>query len=212
MRKPIVFRAFVCLEVLLVVALVILLIAAAAPNLYEARTRSEVSRVRADLRSMSRALSSYVVDWLVPPPGANHLTRFGCPGYLGAMPSYANARGQCRLTTPVAYISSLPPDPFAYNVVFAFPVPQYSSLFGYNTYYCPALPKKDRDAFAAGYTWSLHSPGPSRNADRSIAGVILGVVSPYPGEVSYAYDPSNGTLSFGWIIRTNKGEFSVPEP
>ncbi|MCX7012093.1 MAG: hypothetical protein NTW86_05930 [Candidatus Sumerlaeota bacterium] len=39
--------------------------------------------------------------------------------------------------------------------------------------------------------------------------MVLGMYNATPGMVNGAYDPSNGSLSWGWIMRTNKGAFSV---
>ncbi|MCX7014110.1 MAG: hypothetical protein NTW86_16425 [Candidatus Sumerlaeota bacterium] len=40
--------------------------------------------------------------------------------------------------------------------------------------------------------------------------ILNGTPQTDPTNTSWSYDPSNGTVSFGWIIRTNKGEFRVP--
>jgi prepilin-type N-terminal cleavage/methylation domain-containing protein len=53
---------FTLIELLIVVAIIAILAAIAVPNFLEAQVRSKVSRVAADMRSMTTALASYYVD------------------------------------------------------------------------------------------------------------------------------------------------------
>jgi prepilin-type N-terminal cleavage/methylation domain-containing protein len=110
------FRGFTLIELLIVVAIIAILAAIAVPNFLEAQTRAKVSRVKSDMRSLATALESYAVDnRSYPPPieyeplgGGNWKIDEGeTIPYEGFM-SY-------RLTTPVAYISSLPIDVFEEN-------------------------------------------------------------------------------------------------
>ena len=55
-------KAFTLIELLIVVAIIAILAAIAVPNFLEAQTRSKISRVRSDLRSLATALESYCVD------------------------------------------------------------------------------------------------------------------------------------------------------
>ena len=64
-------RGFTLIELLIVVAIIAILAAIAVPNFLEAQTRSKVSRVKADQRSITTALESYVVDTNKYPPGIN---------------------------------------------------------------------------------------------------------------------------------------------
>jgi hypothetical protein len=65
-------------------------------------------------------------------------------------------------------------------------------------------------AAAKNYSWWLYSYGPSRDAQssagayRMYAEYIIGA-SWHPLDI---YDPTNGTVSHGMIIRTNKGEYT----
>ena len=59
---------FTLIELLIVVAIIAILAAIAAPNLLEAQTRSKVSRVHADMRSISTGLEAYRVDNSHYPP------------------------------------------------------------------------------------------------------------------------------------------------
>lgn len=103
MKKPAVFKAFTLIELLIVVAIIAILAAIAVPNFLEAQTRSKVSRVAADQRSLATAIESYYVDnnrypeSIDPATGSTFVPRI---------------RSYIRLTTPIAYISSAFPDPF----------------------------------------------------------------------------------------------------
>ena len=90
---------FTLVELLIVVAIISILAAIAVPNMLEAQIRSKVSRAKADMRTLSFALEAYRTD-------NNHYPE-----------TYVTTRWQrfIMLTTPIAYISSVPRDPF--NVV-----------------------------------------------------------------------------------------------
>jgi type II secretion system protein G len=106
-------RAFTLIELLIVVAIIAILAAIAVPNFLEAQTRSKVSRVKADLRSLATAMEAYSVDFNKYPTPSDLQGHF--------MPNPASAitvnpmetRVPVLLTTPIAYISSRPEDPFA---------------------------------------------------------------------------------------------------
>jgi prepilin-type N-terminal cleavage/methylation domain-containing protein len=107
-------RAFTLIELLIVVAIIAILAAIAVPNFLEAQTRAKVSAGKAALRTMELGLESYAVDnnkypyteiigttpWL--PPG-------------GTPRSYPQA--ECGgLTSPIAYLSTLPNDSFKHDI------------------------------------------------------------------------------------------------
>lgn len=55
-------KGFTLIELLIVVAIIAILAAIAVPNFLEAQTRAKISRAKSDLRTVSTALESYVVD------------------------------------------------------------------------------------------------------------------------------------------------------
>ncbi len=78
---------FTLIALLIVVAIIALLAAIAVPNFLEAQTRARISAVKADQRTGDRALNSYRVDYNTIP--------------------YTDILGVIfRLTTPVAHLSS----------------------------------------------------------------------------------------------------------
>lgn len=55
-------KGFTLIELLIVVAIIAILAAIAVPNFLEAQTRAKVSRVKADMRSAATAIEAYYVD------------------------------------------------------------------------------------------------------------------------------------------------------
>ena len=93
-------RGFTLIELLIVVAIIAILAAIAVPNFLEAQTRSKVSRVKADFRTLATAIESYRVDYGTYGPGST---------------SDPNRFGYTLLKEPIAYVTSIPTDPFATN-------------------------------------------------------------------------------------------------
>jgi prepilin-type N-terminal cleavage/methylation domain-containing protein len=172
-------RGFTLIELLIVVAIIAILAAIAVPNFLEAQTRSKVSRVKADQRSIATALESYAVDQnLAYPP------TYICEGSRPAMKDWL-ARF-IPLTTPVAYIASVPDDTFKIMAGTAF---NYRA-FNYDdaaSYLCAGagLPLYPWMPISFTYRkWQIVSTGPDLKLDWSAL-----------------YDPTNGTISNGDIFR-----------
>ena len=89
---------FTLIELLIVVAIIAILAAIAVPNFLEAQVRAKVSRAKADLRTIATGIESYAVDYNAPPPNPDPQDGFNVTPF--------------QLTTPVAYLSSRPTDPF----------------------------------------------------------------------------------------------------
>ena len=124
---------FTLIELLIVVAIIAILALIAVPNFLEAQTRSKVSRAHADIRSLVVAIEAYVVDYnnAFPDgndPGIPQMTfedETGIPSDMlpGTGPGSGGEpyrRGLLRtyrrwspLTTPVAYMTSIPIDSFS---------------------------------------------------------------------------------------------------
>ena len=211
-------KGFTLIELLIVIAIIAILALIAVPNFLEAQVRAKVSRCHADMRSLANAIEMYTVDWGRPIPGRTEVNTRGChdPIFDDFHQGGASAKTmycQAKLTTPIAYITQPPQDPF-----YVLPGNSTTDFVEHRPYHmyafvCPAmLDKSDLDnrntnaisAAAAGYTWILYTRGPSKLG----AGTARRAIYQNPPKGDDAtYDPSNGTLSKGWIIRTNKGGF-----
>jgi len=178
-------RAFTLIELLVVVAIIAILAAIALPNFLEAQARAKVSRAHADLRTIAVALESYRVD-LNQYPAENYLSPelvndSGNP----ALPNRVKLRP---LTTPVAYITSLPVDPFASaeDPLNMLPPPIYhyaalnDALYPNANFFFGANPENRYSL------WVIQSNGPDRDPEPF----------QYP-----LYDPTNGTISRGNVLR-----------
>ena len=87
------------IELLIVVAIIAILAAIAVPNFLEAQTRSKVSACKTDMRAMQLAQEAYNVDNQVYVPD-------NFPGQQTDVDSFKF------LSTPIAYITSVPTSPF----------------------------------------------------------------------------------------------------
>lgn len=107
-------RAFTLIELLIVVAIIAILAAIAVPNFLEAQTRSKISRAVADMRSVTTAIEAYIVDYNREPKVTSPIEvpddEFSA--WWGFVPS--------AITTPVAYMSSMPTMPFKDEAVTGF--------------------------------------------------------------------------------------------
>jgi len=86
-------QGFTLIELLIVVAIIAILAAIAVPNFLEAQTRSKVTRVKAELRTIALALGCYAIDNNKFPP------KWGQDGT-------GNAYFPDLLTTPIGYLKS----------------------------------------------------------------------------------------------------------
>jgi len=199
--------AFTLIELLIVVAIIAILAAIAVPNFLEAQVRSKVSRVKADMRTVATALESYVVDNNVYPPAWEAFTTGAVWGTFNTPPFHS--RVPSLVTTPVAYLTSLPEDPFraveptALGTGF---LGQFSKRFVYYNFrynFVNVAPPPAQNTFAIASTiagpWLLYSVGPDRDEWNRPDGLTGGLVAI---RVYRDYDPTNGTISLGNIFRT----------
>jgi prepilin-type N-terminal cleavage/methylation domain-containing protein len=189
-------RAFTLIELLIVVAIVAILTAIAVPNFLEATVRCRVARTHNDLRAMATALESYRVD----------NTQYPRATLLMSLP-----RRLVPLTTPVAYMAGLPHDPcFRRDSGSPFVVdPEYCYSSG-NIYF-GASSQFDRPEYL-GTIYSLAGRGPDNDI------VVGGYCMAHPialdnrTGVLGTYDPTNGTLSSGDILRLSSGTLGRDRP
>jgi len=177
MRSPHQKGAFTLIELLIVVAIIAILAVIAVPNFLEAQTRAKVSRVQTEMRSMAVALEAYRVDNhayppcinpVLVPPGAGQGWRILIP-----------------LTTPVAYLTSIPMD------VWSSPGGgKKRAGYKYQEKEClkDQLEASGNCVWAKNepHLWMLSSKGPDMVWD---------------DDPKSPYDPTNGTVSAGDIFR-----------
>lgn len=176
---------FTLIELLIVVAIIAILAAIAIPNFLAAQTRSKVSRAQTDMRTIVTGLESYRVDESSYPRG---FTAW----------SQSEWDPLTKLTTPVAYITSVPKDIFFLPLAAGYNVYTYPGG-GPGPYWYWDIPKEDPNfGLQAGYyrhaAWRLASAGPDTRHGDGTNGDIY--------EVNWLdYDPTNGTVSRGEIMR-----------
>ncbi len=199
-------KGFTLIELLIVVAIIAILAAIAVPNFLEAQVRSKVSRVKADFRSISTAIESYMVDHNHYPPD-HYAPQF-------------RLEDVWELTTPIAYLTSVDhTDPFVPRKVIS-----VYSLRGYQYFSCdlghdPQNRGWGRILYDGGQldvlptTAILKSFGPNAGhgehpylGDDGGEWIILKADTPstnphYGYQIDRIYDPTNGTVSWGDIVR-----------
>lgn len=174
---------FTLIELLIVVAIIGILAAIAVPNFLNAQVRAKVARAQSDLRAMATAIEMYTLDNNAPPPSTN-------PSMTPSDTTYGYMR--FNLTTPVAYLSSgLLPDPF----VNQWDEKTQANNEQYYTYHNLKMltqhelfPQYMEDFYG---TWRALSYGPDQTYANGSYGVRI-------------YDSSNGIVSFGNIIISQK--------
>ena len=232
-RKKLFLAGFTLIELLVVVAIIAILAAIAVPNLIEAQTRSKVSRAKADMRSIATALEAYQTDHNRYPPNSD--LRYG----FNVTPR--------EMSTPIAYLSIRPIDPFKLgkglgrlnpNVADEEIFYDYYEILTANEFIKQAMEGRNlfilcvdasgplanavnRGALYKYGPWLQWSVGPDSEfwiAGDDFASPISpanGLKAPAHPPWGYSfdvpYDPTNGTVSFGNIIRTYKQpEGTVP--
>ena len=225
-------KGFTLIELLIVVAIIAILAAIAVPNFLEAQTRAKVSRSKADIRSIAIAIEAYRLDnnKYFPPdqtrqPFANYDswgdifslwwlrviwtntsgTPYVTPAYLGAF-----------LTTPIAYMTDVPLDPFNSNYDqrsahqgWSNHVEEGAAFYG-NAMNNSVLNMRTPSTFITDVGYFLFNIGPdlrynlqwAQQRGRSSGKMVWEF--PNGGQLNL-YDPTNGTISAGEIYYAGRG-------
>ncbi len=184
--------AFTLIELLMVVAIIAVLAAIAVPNFLEAMTRSKVSRAASDLRTVATSLETYAID-------------------NNAYPEPLE-----RLSSPIAYIAdAYSPDVFA-NPEGWFALGYVQGHAGSQQQFLEdwkvmASTPPERAAMAS-HRFFVFSNGPDLldEAIESPTESFKDVIRAPGARLGYFYDPTNGTISRGDILRTSKGQPLTP--
>lgn len=188
-------RAFTLIELLIVVAIIGILAAIAVPNFLNAQMRAKVSRTVSDMKALHTSMEMYFLDNNYYPPDydSGRVPNVSNPG--NEMLSYS------RLTTPVAYMGSVPLDAFyigpqgqsqfqnATNK--AIPLFQYAGPFDGQLSPRPAWKPSNT-------IYTMTSIGPDQ-VDQAAWSQPHDMVSPR------LYAASNGLTSLGDIYTSNNG-------
>jgi prepilin-type N-terminal cleavage/methylation domain-containing protein len=207
-------KGFTLIELLIVVAIIAILAAIAVPNFLEAQTRSKVSRAKADMRSLSTAAEAYAVD------NNDYPQNYGV--------AFDFLRILSQLSTPIAYVTDAHlPDAFgniAYpdlggNFVYFFfnlnPTEDLVELVYNQTLLWPTAFGQDEFQTLLDSRYAMISTGPDRIAEFHYVQPPFGSMDGI-GAINHEgyvfvvggdgfYDPTNGTISKGDMIRTGRG-------
>ncbi|HQH74299.1 MAG TPA: prepilin-type N-terminal cleavage/methylation domain-containing protein [bacterium] len=193
-------KGFTLIELLIVVAIIGILAAIAVPNFLNAQIRAKVSRAVSDMKTLETALEMYRMD-------NNDYPTCDKPRVPGRFDSWhPNEVRLYRMTTPVAYISSVPHDPFA----------TYANAADYNQW---GFAYDYVNNYGSGHTggwghlWRLNSWGPDRingwggQRDYSTAQQACPAGNP-----RFLYQITNGLNSRGDIVWVGpKDSLTTPE-
>lgn len=192
--------AFTLIELLIVIAIILILIAIALPNFLEAQIRARVTKARGEIRSLVIAMESYYLEWKVYPAESEQ-------DALVPNRRPRTEAGLTWLTSPIAYITDIPPDPF----------PGSSSSLAYGgaiiTYELGGV--ESETIYTALETWALFSRGPdaavASNDPEDVDSENPHFEVPPDGEVNQ-FSPTNGSKSGGDIFHYGGDSFYIGVP
>ena len=179
-------KGFTLIELLIVIAIILILIAIALPNFLEAQIRARVTKSKAEIRSLGIAQEAYYLDWRIYPAESEADVDNRSRLQLGL----------AWLTTPNAYITSIPDDPFVGFDGDA----ENSGRVWYETGGLRTL-KLPYAVQQAMETYIIFSKGPGN-------GPVPSSKNPHIG-VNWSYSATNGTKSPGAIYQYGGDPFFI---
>ncbi|MDP8245410.1 MAG: prepilin-type N-terminal cleavage/methylation domain-containing protein [Candidatus Hinthialibacter antarcticus] len=198
---------FTLIELLIVVAIIGILAAIAVPNFMNAQVRAKVARAQSEMRSIQSALEAFYIDNSGYPPadcsnrlqmrrqyrGVDEDPSDWVVDFVHIMVGSGSSARRFYLTTPVAYISSLPADPFRGD--------GNEEGYGYGSngqsyYILSSWGPDQRDGNEIEELFECHYTG-ARISDRN----KVAFRESEQWLLQHEYNPSNGITSDGDIIR-----------
>ncbi|MFH0792777.1 MAG: prepilin-type N-terminal cleavage/methylation domain-containing protein [bacterium] len=179
--------AFTLIELLIVVAIIAILAAIAVPNLLEAQIRAKTTRAKSEMRVIAGALEAYQVD------NNRYPETYVIPRWERFIP----------LTTPIAYMTTIPLDPFCM-------VDDEGNFIDWGPrHHCY---KMGATPLSAPSRWAISSNGPDLDEDSIPIKVYPGfswtVFTGQDPDFNFMiYDPTNGTVSSGDVWRASDHSF-----
>ena len=187
---------FTLIELMIVVAIIAILAAIAVPNFLEAQTRAKGARARTDIRTVAAALETYRVD-------TNRTPTMLETGFTGGVPPLAGSDLKWwyipdALSTPIAYLTTADLTcPFGGDVGRAGDFPDNI----WRRYSYENIPELEQKAPAYPVLVPKYGPGVNAFARMGFWRVLcIGPDRAWNPMVQY--DPSNGTVSAGNLMRT----------
>ena len=191
--RPVASSGFPLVELLIVVAIIAILAAIAVPNFLDAQIRSKVSRETSDLRTVATALEAYATDNSAYPPHGEILSN-GTVNFPAVQGGLSTMEYLCDwpLTSPVAFLTSIPVDPFLekkagslqqrYGYVETRQMVSVMTSHGLGSSAAKLEPRYG--------AWRLYAAGPDGDRTDAKQGIL--------------YDPTNGTVSNGDLVRSQR--------
>jgi type II secretion system protein G len=188
---------FTLIELLIVIAIILILIAIALPNFLEAQIRARVTKAKGEIRSLVTALESYYLDFKFYPAESEH------NALTGNRPR--SSAGLTWLTSPIAYITAIPEDPFGGAELANDPG---DSIITYETggVRTTQLPMA---VYGCLEMYAIFSRGPG--GDESISSAHPNYKE-NPSDSVFTYAPTNGTKSLGDIFHYGGDGFFIGIP
>ncbi len=191
-------QAFTLIELLIVVAIIGILAAIAVPNFLNAQTRAKVSQAYADMRTFAMAIDMYQMD--------NQAYPWTDTNPYGASPIELR---WIPMTTPIAYVSAIPVDPFGDP-----PGAEVDRSKGYSywtyDFWCAKPNQPHWDAWLVPHLVRIGKEL-GRDLKAPSGGAYL-FASQGPDQITWAnfgravlYEPSNGLKSYGDLLRGGPG-------
>jgi len=199
-------KSFTLIELLIVVAIIAILAAIAVPNFLDAQARSKASRALADLRSIAGALEMYCLDH-------THYPTMLAPGFTGGVPPLLGSDLKWwyipnPLSTPVSYLTtSHMLCPFGGDSPRRNDFPnQIWRRYSYEN--IPELERK----YLEGFSILQYKYAPEQRAfEKWGFWRILSIGPDISWNPMIPYDPTNGTVSSGNIMRTQRESIVISE-